>query len=157
MTQESLLSQFEMLLPLAAAWATEQEREILRDGVSLSAGEIADACAIGVKEPDRVRLLRIETIPRPTQPQLRAACVAIDFLTPAKGGLTLGHGIFIRSDCWRDRSLIVHELVHVAQYERFGGILPFLRSYLFECLTVGYSAAPLEQEAIAVTARVCAE
>jgi len=157
MTQESLLSQFEMLLPLAAAWATEQEREILRDGVSLSAGEIADACAIGVKEPDRVRLLRIETIPRPTQPQLRAACVAIDFLTPAKSGLTLGHGIFIRSDCWGDRSLIVYELVHVAQYERFGGILPFLRSYLFECLTVEYSAAPLEQEAIAVTARVCAE
>ena len=157
MTQESLLSQFEMLLPLAAAWATEQEREILRDGVSLSAGEIADACAIGVKEPDRVRLLRIETIPRPTQPQLRAACDAIDFLTPATRGLTLGHGIFIRSDCWRDRSLIVHELAHVAQYERLGGILPFLRRYLFECLTVGYSAAPLEQEAIAVTARVCAE
>jgi len=108
MTQESLLSQFEMLLPLAAAWATEQEREILRDGVSLSAGEIADACAIGVKEPDRVRLLRIETIPRPTQPQLRAACVAIDFLTPAKSGLTLGHGIlFDRIVGETDRSLSV--------------------------------------------------
>jgi len=48
-------------------------------------------------------------------------------------------------------------LVHVAQYERSGGILPFLRRYLFECLTVGYSASPLELEAIAVTARVCAE
>ena len=156
MTQESLLSQFEMLLPLAAAWATEQEQEILRDGVLLSAGEIADACAIGVKEPDRVRLLRIEVIPRPTQPQLRAACDAIDFLTPATRGLTLGHGIFIRSDCWRDRSLVVHELAHVAQYERLGGILPFLRRYLFECLTMGYAATPLEQEAIAIAARVCA-
>jgi hypothetical protein len=58
---------------------------------------------------------------------------------------------------WRDRLLVVHELVHVAQYERSGGILPFLRRYLFECLTVGYSASPLELEAIAVTARVCAE
>ena len=53
--------------------------------------------------------------------------------------------------------LIVHELAHSAQYERLGGILPFLRRYLFECLTVGYAAAPLEVEAIAVTARVCGE
>ena len=149
-------SQFEMLVPLAAAWATEQEQEILRDGVSLSAEEIGDARAVGVQEPDRVRLLRVETIQRPTQPQLRAACDAIDFLTPATRGLTLGHGIFIRSDCWRERSLIVHELAHVAQYERFGEILPFLRRYLYECLTVGYSASPLEQEAIAAAARVCA-
>jgi hypothetical protein len=154
MSQESLLSQFEILVPLAAAWATEQEQEVLRDGVSLSAEKIGDARSIGVQEPDRVRLLRVETIPRPTQPQLRAACDTIDFLTPATRGLTLGHGIFIRSDCWRDRLLIVHELVHVAQYQRLGGILPFLRRYLYECLTVGYAAAPLEQEAVAVAARV---
>jgi hypothetical protein len=51
--------------------------------------------------------------------------------------------------------LIVHELVHVAQYETLGGILPFLRKYLFECLTMGYAASPLELEAIAVAARVC--
>jgi hypothetical protein len=139
MNQESILSQFEMLLPLAAGWATEQEQEILRAGVPLSAEEIADARTIGVKEWDRIRLLRIEVIPRPAQPQLRAACDAIDFLSPATRGLTLGFGIFIRSDCWRDRSLIVHELAHVGQYERLGGILPFLRSYLYESLTVGYS------------------
>ena len=157
MNQESLLAQFEMLLPLAAAWAAEEEQKILRNGVPLSEREIRDARAIGVQSRDRVRLLRVATIPRPSQPQLRAACDAIDFLTPATRGLTLGHGIFIRSDCWRDRLLIAHELAHVAQYERLGGILPFLRRYLFECLTVGYSASPLELEAIAVTARVRAE
>jgi hypothetical protein len=37
------------------------------------------------------------------------------------------------------------------QYERFGGVLPFLRQYLTECLTVGYPEAPLEQEAIALS------
>jgi len=156
MNSESLLAQFEVLLPLAAAWATEQEQEILRDGVPLSSEEIDDAGSVGIQDPNRVRLLRVDTIPRPAQPQLKAACDAIDFLTPATRGLTLGHGIFIRSDCWRDRLLVVHELVHVAQYEKLGGILPFLRRYLYECLTVGYSASSLEQEAIAVTARVCA-
>jgi hypothetical protein len=157
MNQESVLSQFEMLLPLAAAWATEQEQKILRDGVPLSEKGFDDARAIRVQSPDRIRLLQGEIIPRPPQPQLKAACDAIDFLTPATRGLTLGYGIFIRSDCWRDRSLIVHELAHVAQCDRLGGILPFLRRYLFECLTVGYSASPLELEATAVTALVCAE
>jgi hypothetical protein len=157
MNRESLLAQFEMLLPLAAAWATEEEQMILRDGVSLSEKEVGDARAIGAQSPDRIRLLQVEMIPRPSQPQLKTACDAIDFLTPATRGLTLGCGIFIRSDCWRDRSLVVHELAHVAQYERMGGILPFLRRYLFECLTMGYAAAPLELKAIAVTARVCAE
>ena len=114
MTHESLLSQFETLLPLAAAWATEQEGEILRDGVSLSLEEIADARAIDVQSPNQVRLLQVEAIPRPSQPQLKAACHAIDFLTPATPGLTLGYGIFIRSDCWGDRLLLVHELAHVA-------------------------------------------
>ena len=49
----------------------------------------------------------------------------------------------------------MHELAHTAQYERLGGILPFLREYLFECLTSGYSEAPMEQEANEVAARVC--
>ena len=153
MTQESLLSQFEMLLPLAAAWATEQEQEIVCDGVPLSEKEITDARAIGVQNPSQVRLLQVETIPRPSQPPLKAACDAIDFLTPTTRGLTLGYGIFIRSDWWGTDRSFVHELAHVAQYERLGGILPFLRRYLFECLTMGYTAAPLESEAIAVPSK----
>jgi hypothetical protein len=155
MNQELVLTQFEQLLPLAVAWAAEEQQKILSNGVPVLKHEMADALAIGVREPSRVRLLQVETIPRPYEPQLKAACDTIDFLTPATRGLTLGYGIFIRSDCWGDRLLVVHELAHVAQYERLGGILPFLRRYLYECLTVGYSAAPLEQEAIAVTARVC--
>lgn len=155
MNQESILSQFETLLPLAVTWAAEQEKKIVREGVRLSEKEMGDARAIGVQNPNHVRLLQVETIPRPSQPQLRAACDAIDFLMPATRGLTLGHGIFIRSNCWRDRLLLVHELAHVAQYERLGGTLPFLRNYLFECLTMGYAAAPLELEAIAAAAQVC--
>ena len=60
---------------------------------------------------------------------LRTAAAAIQFLTPATCGLTLRYGIFIRSDCWGDRNLVAHELAHTAQYERLGGIEPFLRKY----------------------------
>lgn len=150
MKREILISQFDALLPLAVKWATAVEARILRRGVPLTEGSLVDARRAGVREPERVRLLALARVPAPSDLTLRTAAAAIQFLTPATRGLTLGYGIFIRSDCWDDRQLIAHELVHTMQYERMGGIEPFLRQYLFECLTVGYPAAPMEQEAIAL-------
>ncbi len=154
MTKKAIIAQFDFLLPLAASWVQRQERRMLRIGVPLSDQEMADARAIGVAQPDRVRLLQLDRVPFPKDPMLKAAASAIQFLTPTTCGLALRYGIFIRSDCWRDRALIAHELVHVMQYERLGGILPFLRDYLFQCMTVGYANAPLEQEAVDIARRV---
>lgn len=147
--------QFELLLPLACAWAEEQERVILRDGAALTAAEIADAVSIGVAHPERVRLLSVVRVPIPGHPALRAAADATQLVSQRTAGLTLRYGIFIRSDCWGDRRLLFHELVHTLQYERLGGLRPFLRQYLHECVTIGYPAAPMEQEAIVTTARLC--
>jgi hypothetical protein len=155
MDRETLLSQLEKLLPLAAEWAATEEDRVLHEGVPLSKAEIADAQAIGVREPERIRLLRVETIPVPSHPLLRSAADSIHFLSPETRGLTLQYGIFVRWDCWRDRPLVAHELVHTEQYQRLGGILPFLQRYLYECLTIGYANAPLELEAAEVSARVC--
>jgi hypothetical protein len=117
---------------------------------------MADAKAIGLLEPHRVRLLRVESVPVPTNPQLRAAAETIHFLSPETRGLALRYGIFLRWDCWRERPLVAHELVHTSQYERLGGVLPFLRQYLSDCLTIGYANTPLELEAATTAARVCA-
>jgi hypothetical protein len=152
MTKTAIIAQFDRLLPLAANWVRKQEGRMLRIGAPLSDQEMNDARAIGVAEPERVRLLQLDCVPFPTDPMLRAAALAIQFLTPATRGLALRYGIFVRSDGWRDRALIAHELVHVMQYERFGGILPFLRQYLSECVAIGYPDGPLEQEAIRVVA-----
>lgn len=151
----ALLDKFDMLVPLASGWAAEQEKQILREGVPLSAAQMEDARRAGVKEPEKVRLLQVETIPSPTHPVLQAACQATNFVPAEPRGLTIQYGVFVRSDCWMDRPVIVHELVHTAQYERLGGIEPFLRRYLFECATMGYSGAPMEKEAITTAARVC--
>ena len=116
---------------------------------SLSAkGNYRRACD-WCQNPNQVCLLQVETIPRPSQPQLKAACDAIDFLTPTTRGLTLGYGIFIRSDCGgTDLSLSTSSTLASTR-----GLVEFsfLRRYLFECLTVGYSAA-FGTRAIAVTA-----
>lgn len=155
MDRQTTIDQLEQLLPLAVQWAAEQERRVLCEGVSLSKVELADARVIGVCNPERVRLLRVDSIPVPVHPMLRAAAASINFLTAAPRGLALDYGIFIRADYWRDRALIAHELVHTAQFQRLGGILPFLQIYIFQCATVGYPNAPLELEAIATAARIC--
>jgi len=155
MDRQTTIDQLEQILPLAAQWAADQERRVLCEGVPLSKIELADAKAIGVRNPERVRLLRVDAVPVPVHPMLRAAAASINFLTAMPRGLALDHGIFIRADHWRDRALIAHELVHTAQFQRFGGILPFLQTYISQCATVGYSNAPLELEAIATAARIC--
>jgi hypothetical protein len=155
MPQPLSLDQIEKLLPIASEWAAEQEQLILREGVPLSEEELSDARALGVRNPERVRLLQVDAIPEPTHPMLRTAYLAMNFLTGAPRGLALQYGIFVRSDYWRDNMLITHELVHTAQYERAGGILPFLRGYLSQCFAEGYRAAPLEQEASGAAHRIC--
>jgi hypothetical protein len=148
--------QFEMLLPLACAWAAEQERIILQSGVALTESQVGDARRVGVAKPERVRLLRVVQIPTPTQPALAAAAKATNLISPSTTGLTLRYGIFVRADCWGERSLVVHELVHTSQYERLGGFDGFLRPYLLECITSpGYPYGAMEQEAIATAARLC--
>ena len=147
--------QFQALLPIACAWAQEQESIILRDGVSLTASQMSDAKRIGIIYPDRVKLRVVDVIPLPTHPALRVAAEEIGLISPLTAGLTLRYGIFIQADSWGERRLVVHELAHVAQYERFGGFRPFLEQYLQECITVGYPSAPLEQEAIRIENELC--
>jgi hypothetical protein len=144
--------QFEMLFLLAYAWAQKQEQLILHEGVPLTPNQVTDAAKIGVLAPERVRLLRISSIPDPEHPVLRKASEEMGLISPQTAGLSLGYGIFIRADCWGNRELLFHELVHTSQCERLGGLQPFLRQYLHECATVGYPAAPMEREAAIVTA-----
>jgi hypothetical protein len=115
-----------------------------------------DARRIGVTRPERVRLRRVPEIPSPSDPVLSAAAEAAHLISPFTIGLTLRYGIFIRAECWGQRQLIVHELAHTMQYERFGSMEAFLRQYLHECLTLGYPDAPMEQEAKEIEQKVCA-
>jgi hypothetical protein len=60
--------------------------------------------------PRRIRLLYVPEIPIPDDPALRAATLETQFLSPLTRGLTLRHGIFIRSDYRSDRTMVIHEL-----------------------------------------------
>lgn len=135
------------LLYLGAAWMQEQEERIHRNGQLLNAEQLVAAKRIGIKHAEKVHLLFVDEMPRPEHPTLLAAVDVLRFLSPDVIGLTLGYGIFIRHAYRDDMRLLVHELTHTLQYERMGGIAPFIAQYVEECMTVGYSDSPLEKEA----------
>ncbi len=146
--------QFAELFPLAVAWAEQQENCILQNGILLTPSQVTDARLIPVVNPEKVRLFSVNQIPLPNEPSLRTAAQMTGLITTNTVGLTLRYGVFIRKDFWNDRKIVVHELIHVAQYERLGGIGQFLQKYLQECIIIGYPQAPMEQEAITLSNKI---
>ncbi len=136
-----------LTLPLSTLWVKRYERIILRSGVPLSPELISIAKKLGVRFPERVRLLNVSEVP-PMSAPLRFLAHRLGLASHNTTGMSLGYGILVRSDCWGDNALVAHELVHTSQYERLGGVAPFLKAYLAECLIApGYPFGPLEQEA----------
>ena len=50
----------------------------------------------------------------------------------------------------------IHELAHVMQCERAGGFNIFLKQYLLECISFGYTNSPLEIEANEIENKISA-
>jgi hypothetical protein len=147
--------QFETILPLVVEWAEAKELVILDHGVALSPQYMEDAESVGVKYPERVRIYEVPQIPIPKHPILRAAAEATQLISPATIGISLGYGIFIHNNFSEDRHTIVHELAHTMQCEKLGGLYPFLKIYLWECIEIGYPETPMEQEAIRLAGKIC--
>ena len=103
-----------------------------------------------------MRLLCLPRIPLPHNRLVRWIGTRTGTLSAETAGLSARYGIFLRTPYHEDRHLLAHELTHTRQYERLGGIRPFLRRYLHECLTVGYHEAPLEWESIEAADTLCA-
>jgi len=151
----SLLSALPALLPLAYAYAERHEALLLKNGIPLTCDEIDDARRAGVREPEKIRRQCVLAIPEPEQAEVLIAARRSGLFQLGASGLALGYGVYLRQDAWNSRQTLVHELVHVGQYERLGGIRPFLDIYLRECLDPGYPFGPLEQEAILVSRDIC--
>ncbi|MCX6357359.1 MAG: hypothetical protein NT045_05705 [Candidatus Aureabacteria bacterium] len=133
-------------------WAEAQECRILAEGVPLDETQTADAARVGVVHPERVRLLQVSGMPSPENKAFIEAVGRARLVPPDTEALTVGHGIYVNSGYWGIRSLVVHELVHVSQSEKLGGVRGFYARYLAECFSHGYPNGPMEQEAMKVEA-----
>jgi hypothetical protein len=145
-----------LAVSVAARWVRRQECAAFRQGVPLSAGQLADARLAGVSRPEHIRLLRVDSVAKFEHALLKPIALVTMPLVAQTAGLTARYGILIRSDCWGDRALLAHEFAHVAQYERLGGIRPFLKAYLQECHKHGCPFGALEQEAAGIAGKICA-
>ncbi|MDP0490072.1 MAG: hypothetical protein Q7Q71_03350 [Verrucomicrobiota bacterium JB023] len=143
-----------LILPFVIHWARKEEQRALENGEKLSHQSLADATMLGVKEPERIRLLKVARMPFPSNALLDRLSEWAGLAPQATCGLSLRYGLFIREDQWGDRWLIAHECVHTAQYERMGGLRAFMEEYLVQCWQDGYSAAELEREAVEATVRL---
>ena len=149
-------NEFERLAPLAAQWAQRQEKYVLEHGVPLSVDQTEDARVVGVMEPERVRVLVVDRIPLPADKELAAAARGAQIITEASRGVAMGHAIIIRADSWRDREILLHQLVHVAQCERSGGLEKFVTEYLTDRRSSrDFSFGSLEDEARSMAREMC--
>jgi hypothetical protein len=148
---------FEGFLPLAYLWARSQEAFVLARGIPLGSEYLADARLAGVQYASRVRVLIVDRIPLPENEELAEAARRSQIITDASRGVTMGYAIIIRADGWGNRELMLHQLVHVAQCERCGGLEPYLNQYLSDrrnCAT--FTVGLFEEEARRLAREICA-
>ena len=148
---------FDRLAPLACQWAKAQEKYILKHGAPLNPAQIVDAERAGVRDSARVRVLVVDRIPLPDDEELAEAAQRAQIITTACRGVAIGHGIMIRADSWQNRELLLHQLVHVAQCERSGGLGSFVGEYLCDRRSSrDFSLGSLEDEARGLAHEICA-
>ena len=141
-----LLSILPQLLPKAIDWAEKRSAEICSSGVALTEREKRIAMAVGVTNPEKIRISIVSSMPIPDDPMLQKVAIETGLLGPDTAGLTLGYGIYILAGEDSDQ-LLSHECRHVYQYETFGSIAEFMPIYLQQIAQDGYEGAALEIDA----------
>ena len=134
------------LIDSVLQWAVQEIKQLHINGRLRWLSDIEENIAeeAGVKYPFLIQVFEVDEMPS-APPDLKD--LADEFLDPANAaGLTLGYTILIRKGCYSNR-LMRHELRHVAQVDRVGGLRNFMSEYLSQVMTVGYQDAPFEIEA----------
>jgi hypothetical protein len=134
-------------LPLGSRWVRKQEAAILREGRPLREWERLWARNVGVRRPEEVRILPVPRVPTPGQTLMGFLNRLFGVLSEGPTGMAVNYGIYLEASQATNPSLLVHELTHVAQFERLGGVEAFLREYLTQCVRDGYWDSDFEQEA----------
>lgn len=80
-----------------------------------------------------------------------AAILLFVFSGNQAAAITFGNYVFLApKSSAADSSLLIHELIHTAQYRR-DGFIPFVVKYSLTWLKSGYSQVPYETEAVRAT------
>jgi len=134
------------LLPRVKDWVHSLIERIEREGAPISEELQALARRLGVRQAEAIRLLEVEHLPPPEDPELCRICFASGMLGANMTGLTLGYHIVVLRGCAHPRFL-AHDFRHVYQFEEAGSLDNFLSIYASQVLACGHNDAPLEWDA----------
>lgn len=134
-------------MPFAVWWLTRNEKIALRLGRPLNHEELLWAEQLEILRPDKIRILNVSRMPSPVPLFIEKFMQRRGFPVGNAAGMCMRYGIYVVEKYAHKKSLIAHELVHTHQFERLGGTWTFLRTYLYQTLSMGYINAPLENEA----------
>jgi hypothetical protein len=139
-------------------YAIALEKRVLIEGRPLTSTELDVARDANVQHPERVRILVLPRIPAPESLFLRYKLKEMGHLQliDVARGTAKGYGIILTKSGIRRLSVIAHELVHVRQYERLGGIAALMRHHVPDLLANGYHHSALESEAYRRAAEITA-
>jgi hypothetical protein len=151
MVNAELASLFPVVMPHIQRWFVCEEATIQRNGIPLTAAQARDAGLAGVQKPGRVRVMAVEEIKVHGIGLMQKLAPGLQLIRPDSSAMTFGYGIIIRRLYAKDRSVLLHHLVHVAQMEELGGSENYIKRYINDCLQFGYGNAPLEIQARFIT------
>ncbi|MPV86453.1 hypothetical protein [Ostreibacterium oceani] len=116
---------------------------------------LSRAKLVGVVNPENIDIIITKNIPIPDEghPLYEFYHTVLGVESGFVGGLTFDNVIYLHPFFAESYEIYIHELVHVAQYQRFG-LEDMLRKYLIDASIVNYSRIPFETEAMVRTANL---
>ncbi len=131
-------------------WAKGIDREGLERGARLDATQLQLAKDVGIKHPERVRLVWVDAVPFPMEDKfMRTIGESIGFVGPGivNNAQAFGYAIWVRKGFNLDRPNLAHEFVHVRQIEQSGDFGGFVSRYMQQLQEFRHEEMPIEQEA----------
>lgn len=138
-----------ILLPQYIEWAHKTDQKGLEIGKPLNEQELALAAEIGIKYPEKVRVVYVDEVPFPYENfALKVFGEAVGLVGEGiiNNAQVFGYSIYAHKDFVLNRPKLAHELVHVLQIER-ASLDEVVTQHFFDMAQYGYDQAPLEVEA----------
>jgi len=156
--QKSTLSKVQItekvdkLIDEVLVFALKSEAYALEHGRKLTVSETKYAKSIGVKHPEKVRVMISSDFPVPTNKEVLKGFKELGFDSMLVAGVTYRYGIYIKSSWLVSKEYVLaHELIHVRQVEKTNNWKKYLRQYLIQAFSYEYFEMPYEHEAYKTT------
>jgi hypothetical protein len=147
--QQQLVSA--LVLPPYIEWVKVTEQTGVQTGEPLDTKQLLLAQEIGIKHPEKVRLVYVESVPFPYDNlMLTTVGEALGFIGEGivNNAQVFGYAIYVRRGYPLTTPQLAHELVHVLQIER-SDLQQVITQHFADLVTYGYENSPLEVEAFA--------